>query len=208
MPCWDSTRARKDRALRTRTLAAIFKAAPDGKLILPALEAFPLDYRFEPQEFRDEILTPLITRPGFETRRPFFRALESKSPIARLIAVLGLERMGFHEDGERIVKLAKDPGAVKGLPASEGGVGPQARRAAAALRKTAPPNTLENIQKEKMKAQRLSPGEQVRSPPVCRGEGQREARQLVRGDRVAVRAHGALYHLDLWPGCSCVAGSI
>ena len=144
-----STRARKDRALRTRTLAATFKAAPDGQLILAALEALPLDYRFDPKEFRDEILAPMIARPGVETRRPFFRALESKSPIARLVAVVGLETMGFYEDAERLDKLAKDPGTVRGLPADEGGVGPQARRAAAALRKLAPPGALDGDKEKK-----------------------------------------------------------
>jgi hypothetical protein len=139
-----SDRARKDRAFRKRSLEAIFKSAPDGKLILPALEALPLDYRFDPKEWEDEIVGPISARPGFETRRPFFRALKSKSPIARLVAVLGLEKMGFYEDADRIAELSNDRGAVRGLPAGEA-IGPQARRATAALRKTAPPGAADRF---------------------------------------------------------------
>jgi hypothetical protein len=137
-----SARASKNRPLRKRTFAALLKTPPNGKQILPALEALPLSYRWDPQELRDDILDVLAARPGFETRRPYMQALESKSPIARLVGVLGLEKMGFYEDFKKVEKLVADPGTVKGLPASSG-VGAQARRVTAALRKLAPPGAIE-----------------------------------------------------------------
>jgi hypothetical protein len=75
----------------------------------------------------------LTTRPGFETRRPYFRAMKSKSPLARLIGIWGIENMGFSSDAEKVAELAGDTGTVKGLPASMS-VGREATRAVAALK--------------------------------------------------------------------------
>ncbi len=122
-----------DRELRKRVFAACIKAAPGGKLILPALEALPLDLRYDAKVLKEDFLAPLSTRPGFETRRPYFRAMESKSPLARLIGIWGIENMGFSSDAEKLAKLSGDSGTVKGLPASLA-VGKEATRAAAALK--------------------------------------------------------------------------
>ena len=71
--------------------------------------------------------------PGFDTRPPMFKAFESRSPLARLVAILVIGNMGFESDAANIEKLAKDQGAVKGLPPDDR-VGRQATRVAAALR--------------------------------------------------------------------------
>jgi hypothetical protein len=127
----------KDRETRTRAFAACLKAAADGKLILPALEALPLDQRWNLQQVRDDFVSPINGRPGFETRRPLFKAMESKSPLARLIGIWGIEHMGFSSDAEKISKLVGDSGAVKGLPSGMT-VGREATRAIAELKKKGP----------------------------------------------------------------------
>ena len=51
-----------------------------------------------------------------DTRGPLFKAFQSKSPLARLVAILVIEKMGFKSDADVIGKLDKDTGAVPGLP--------------------------------------------------------------------------------------------
>jgi hypothetical protein len=126
-----------DRELRKRAFAACIKSAPGGKLIRPALEAMPLDQRYDAKVLKEDILAPLTTRPGFETRQPYFRSMDSKSPLARLIAIWGIEAMGFSSDAEKLNKLFTDTGTVKGLPAGMS-VGKEATRAAAALKSKGP----------------------------------------------------------------------
>jgi hypothetical protein len=126
----------RDREIRKRVFAACLKAV-DGKLILPALEGLPLDIRWNLEELREDFLIPINGRPGFETRRPLIRGMESKSPLARLIGIWGIEAMGFSSDAEKIGPLTKDPATVKGLPASMS-VGREATRAIAELKKKGP----------------------------------------------------------------------
>jgi hypothetical protein len=116
----------RDRELRKRTFAATVKAGGE-KAILPAMEALPLDVCWDAKVLREDFLTPLASLPGFETRRPFFRAMESKSPLARLLGVWGIGQMGFASDAPRVKKLVKDTGTVKCLPASDA-VGRQATK--------------------------------------------------------------------------------
>jgi hypothetical protein len=124
----------KEREMRKRIFAATVKAGGE-KLILPALESFPPDTRWDPQVVRDDLLAPLSAMPGFETRKPFMRAFDSKSALAKLVGLLGIEKMGFSSDAPKVDKLAKDPAVVRGLPPSDA-IGRQATRIAAALRKT------------------------------------------------------------------------
>jgi hypothetical protein len=124
----------KEREMRKRIFAATVKTGGE-KLILPALESFPSNTRWDPQVLREDIVAPLSALPGFETRRPFFRGMESKSALAKLVGLLGIEKMGFASDAPKIDKLATDPAVVPGLPPSDA-IGRQAKRIAAALRKT------------------------------------------------------------------------
>jgi hypothetical protein len=126
----------RDPALRKRVFAAVVKAGRE-KAILPALEALPLDVRWDPKALREDILAPLTALPGFESRRPFMRGMLSKSPIARLIGIWGIGHMGFSSDADRVAKLSKDTGSVRGLPPSDA-VGTQATKVAAELRKKGP----------------------------------------------------------------------
>jgi hypothetical protein len=105
-----------DPAIRDRAFRAVVKAA-GGPAILPALEAFPPRARLTATELREQIVAPLSSMPGMDTRGPMFKAMDSKSPLAKLVAVLVLEKMGFKSDAEPLEKkLAKDTSAVPGLP--------------------------------------------------------------------------------------------
>jgi hypothetical protein len=123
-----------DNAIRHRAFRALLKAA-GGAAILEALETYPPRARLTSTELREQIVAPLSAMPGMDTRGPLFKGLQSKSPLARLVAILVLEHMGFKSDAEVIAKLEKDNGAVPGLP-PEDRVGRQAARAAAQLRKS------------------------------------------------------------------------
>ncbi len=123
-----------DPAIRTRTFRALIKTGGEG--ILPGLEAWPKSARITTEQLKDEIVAPLSSMPGMETRGPLFKAMDSKAPLARLVAILVLEKMGFKSDAEPIEKkLGKDKGSVAGLSPGER-IDRQAARAAAALRKS------------------------------------------------------------------------
>ena len=124
-----------DSTIRYRAFRAVLKAG-GGAVIPDALATFPRSARFSASEVRSELVAPIAAMPGFDTRGPLFKAFESPAPLARLVALLAIEKMGFASDATHVAKLEKDNGTVKGLPA-EDRVGRQAARIAAALRKTA-----------------------------------------------------------------------
>ena len=123
-----------DAAIRDRAFRAVVKAA-GGPAILEALEAYPPRARLTASELREQIVAPLSTMPGMDTRGPMFKAMDSKSPLARLVAIFVLEKMGFKSDADALKKLEKDTGAVPGLP-PEDRVGASATRAIATLKKS------------------------------------------------------------------------
>ncbi len=97
---------------------ALFKAAikaSGGDALAPALEALPMSAAYTVEEIQKN-LVPAIYEMGFENREGLYKALESKSALARMTAVLALEKSGFDSDVEKLSKLIKDRGAVKGFP--------------------------------------------------------------------------------------------
>jgi hypothetical protein len=123
-----------DGAIRDRAFRAVVKAS-GGPAILEALEAYPPRARLTASELQEQIVAPLSAMPGMDTRGPMFKAMDSKSPLARLVAVRVLEKMGFKSDADALKKLEKDSGSVPGLPA-EDRVGASATRAIATLKKS------------------------------------------------------------------------
>jgi hypothetical protein len=119
-------------ATRYRAFRALLKSAGGGG-ILEGLEAFPAAATYTHDDVHQQIVAPLSAMPGFDTRPPLFKAFESRAPLARLVAVLVIGNMGFESDAANLDKLAKDQGAVKGLPPDDR-VGRQATRMAATLR--------------------------------------------------------------------------
>ncbi|HEY0707646.1 MAG TPA: hypothetical protein VGG33_12665 [Polyangia bacterium] len=124
----------KDGDLRIRAYQVLVKAST-GDAILEGLEAFPANAKLSLDDFEKRIVEPLSAMPGMNTRAPLFKAMESKSPLGRLVAVRVLDNMNFKSDAEPLAKLEKDRGTVAGLPPSHQ-VGRQAQRAVAKLRKS------------------------------------------------------------------------
>jgi hypothetical protein len=118
---------------RYRAFQALLKSAGGGGL-LEGLEAFPANVSYSADDVRAKLVAPIGVLAGLDTRGPLFKAFDSKSPLARLVALLSIENMGFASDAKLVSKLEKDRGAVKGLPPSDQ-VGRQATRIAAALSK-------------------------------------------------------------------------
>jgi hypothetical protein len=125
--------AAPDPAIRYRAFDAALKVGR-GKAIVPSLEALPQDTKYTAEEVREHLVRPLASMPGLDSREGLFKCLESKVPLARLVAVLVLEKMGFASDAGPIGKLAGDKGRVQGLRGQT--VGTEAERVAAVLRKT------------------------------------------------------------------------
>jgi hypothetical protein len=125
-------RGSADSAIRYRAFRALLKSAGGGAL-LDGLEAFPAQASYTGAEVRAQLVDPISAMPGFDTRPPLFKAFESKAPLARLVALLAIEKMGFESDAKQAEKLEKDKGVIKGLPPDDQ-VARQATRVAAALR--------------------------------------------------------------------------
>jgi hypothetical protein len=127
----------RDPALRYRIFATALDVGR-GDAILPALEAMPVASDYSMADIKDRLVKPISDMPGFDSRPGVFKAMESKSPIAKLVAILVLENMGFSDDAEHIAKLSADKTAIRGLPRGTT-VGSEAARAAASLKKRAAP---------------------------------------------------------------------
>jgi len=118
-----------DPAFRFKIYQAAVKA--DAKAVLPALEAFPDKAIYEAAAVREHLVTPLVTM-GWPAREGIFKALQSKSVLARMVAVWSLEKVGFDSDATQLAKLSADKGKVKGITPT---VGAEATRIAAGLKK-------------------------------------------------------------------------
>jgi hypothetical protein len=126
--------------VRYRAYEAALEA---GKLeaVVPALEAFPASLSFKHEDVVD-FLVKDITKLGMPAKPEVLKALSSKSPLARLVAVLALEAplanprqsLGAASDAAAVLKLADDKASPKGLPAGMT-VGSEAKRVAAVLQK-------------------------------------------------------------------------
>lgn len=120
-----------DPAFRFRIYEAAVKG--DAKAVLPALEAFPDKAVYDPAALREHLVAPLAGM-GWPAREGIFKALQSKSPLARLTAVWALEKVGFESDAAQVAKLSADRGKVKGVTPT---IGTEATRIAAGLKKPA-----------------------------------------------------------------------
>jgi HEAT repeat protein len=122
-----------DPEVRFKVFAAVV-AAGSGRQVLPALEAFPQNASYSQEEVRKRLVEP-ISKVGYSARSDVIRALQSRSPVARLVALWTLEKSNFGSDAKQVEKLAKDRGTVKGVPGTT--IGGEATRIAAVLKKQA-----------------------------------------------------------------------
>jgi hypothetical protein len=118
-----------DPAFRYRAFAAVVKSG-SGRTVRKALEAFPASISFRPDEVREKLVAPIASL-GFRGREETFQSLDSKAPLARMVAIWTLEKAGFGGDAKQLDKHTADKGRVKGITPT---VGAEAARAAAALK--------------------------------------------------------------------------
>ena len=122
----------KDELVRYRAFESLLAVAKqDG--VQPGLEAFPSSAPYKKVDVED-LLVKLIEKLGQPARPALLRALESKSPLARMTAVLSLESMGKAADAPVLDKASKDSGViiVKGFPGGDT-IGKEAARVAGIL---------------------------------------------------------------------------
>jgi hypothetical protein len=124
-----------DRDFRFKAFAAVIHAG-SGRQLLAALEAFPVTASYQPDEIRARLVEP-IAKIGYAGRTDVFRALASKSPLARLVGLWALEKSGFASDAPQVAKRTADRGVVKGFPPRTT-IGSEATRVVAVLKKRPP----------------------------------------------------------------------
>jgi len=103
--------------------------------IIPALEAFPVGPAYKKIDV-DDLLVKLIEKLGPAARPNLVKALDSRSPLTRMTAVMSLEQIGRASDAPALEKVSKDSTALKGFPAGET-IGKAASRAAEVVKKKA-----------------------------------------------------------------------
>lgn len=111
-----------------------YKAALEigrNQSVFPALEALPVKATYQPAEVKEHLVKPLVEMGGLESREGMWKAFESKSPVARMVAVMAMEDLGFKDDVPVLEKLKGDRARVAGLPST---VGAEAARIAAVLK--------------------------------------------------------------------------
>jgi hypothetical protein len=107
-------------------------ATGQAEALVPALEAFPAQMTHDPEQLTASLVTG-TARLG-ETGRPAaLAALNSKSPLARMVAVMALEELGTPEDASVLARLGRDRATLPGFPRNVT-VGSQATRVAKALK--------------------------------------------------------------------------
>jgi hypothetical protein len=122
-----------DNGLRARAFRSALTVGR-GAAILPALEAVPRTVEYTPDALRADLVAPISAMPGLDSREGLFKAMQSPAPLARLVAILVLEKMGFASDGPHIAKLTADKGKVRGFPRRHT-IGGEAARVVEVLRK-------------------------------------------------------------------------
>jgi HEAT repeat protein len=124
----------KEEIVRYRAFeSALSVGKVDG--IIPALEAFPVSVPYKKVDV-DDLLVKLIEKLGQPARPALIKALESRTPLARMTAVMTLEQVGRAPDAPALEKLSGDSTAVKGFPTGET-IGKEAARVAEAVKKKA-----------------------------------------------------------------------
>jgi len=123
-----------DEMVRYHAFESLLVAAKqDG--VVPGLEAFPASAAYKRVDVED-LLVKLIEKLGPPARPALLRGLESKFPLARMTAVMSLERLGQAADAVPLGKLGKDTTMIKGFPAGDT-IGKQATRVADVVRSKA-----------------------------------------------------------------------
>jgi HEAT repeat protein len=124
----------KEEIVRYRAFESVLAASKvDG--IVPALEAFPATVAYKKVDV-DDLLVKLIEKLGQPARPALVKALDSRSPLARMTAVMALEQMGRAADAPALEKIAGDSTSVKGFPPGNT-IGKEAARVAEAVKKKA-----------------------------------------------------------------------
>jgi hypothetical protein len=117
----------KEELARYRAFESLLAVAKqDG--VLAGLEAFPASSTYKKVDVED-LMVKLIEKLGSPARPVLVKALESKYPLARMTAVMSLERLGKASDAPALDKLGKDSTVIKGFPAGET-IGKEAARVA------------------------------------------------------------------------------
>jgi HEAT repeat protein len=101
--------------------------------IIPALDAFPVGVPYKKVDV-DDLLVRLIEKLGAPARPVLVTALESRSPLTRMTAVMALDQIGHAPDAPALEKIAGDSTTLKGFPAGET-IGKEASLAAATVKK-------------------------------------------------------------------------
>jgi HEAT repeat protein len=124
----------REEIVRYRAFESVLAVAK-AEGIVPALEAFPVAVAYKKVDV-DDLLVKLIEKLGQPARPPLVKALDSRSPLARMTAVMALEQVGRAPDAAALEKLAGDSTAIKGFPTGET-IGKAAARVAEAVKKKA-----------------------------------------------------------------------
>jgi len=120
-----------DELVRYRAFESLLAVSKqDG--IVAGLEAFPASATYKQVDV-DDLLVKLIEKLGPAARPVLLQALDSKFPLARMTAVMSLERLGQAADAAPLGKLGKDTTMIKGFPTGDT-IGKEATRVAGVVR--------------------------------------------------------------------------
>jgi HEAT repeat protein len=124
----------REEIVRYRAFESVL-AVSKAEGIVPALEAFPAAAAYKKVDV-DDLLVKLIEKVGTPARAALVKALDSRSPLARMTAVMALEQIGRAPDASALEKLSDDSTQVKGFPAGQT-IGKEAARVAETVKKKA-----------------------------------------------------------------------
>lgn len=120
-----------DELVRYRAFESLLTVSKqDG--VVAGLEAFPASATYKQVDV-DDLLVKLIEKLGPPARPALLQALDSKFPLARMTAVMSLERLGQAADAGPLGKLGKDTTMIKGFPTGDT-IGKEATRVAGVVR--------------------------------------------------------------------------
>jgi hypothetical protein len=119
-----------DPVVRYRAYETAVAIGKEG-VIPAALETFPLAASYKREDVVD-FLVKDIQKVGVAARPAIIKSLTSKSPLARMTALLAFEAVGTSADAPEVAKLESDRASVRGFPAGAT-VGREAARIAGIL---------------------------------------------------------------------------
>jgi HEAT repeat protein len=119
-----------DPVVRYRAYETAVAIGKEG-VIPAALETFPLTASYKREDVVD-FLVKDIQKVGVAARPAIVKSLTTKSPLARMTALLAFEAVGTSADAPEVAKLESDRASVRGFPAGAT-VGREAARIAGIL---------------------------------------------------------------------------